>query len=177
MPRSCSICTRADRAEIDGGLTSGTPLRLLAKRTGTSTGSLIRHKQHLGGTEPGSGKPPRPLRADVVAAPQPAPSGPGPTIAPPSPQLLIQLATSAQRQAMQWGITQGDPRVVLWASDALLRTAVVQMKLDERDQQAAPPSPLGSPEIQALARDLLDALGDDPDARDAVAAVLERLAG
>src|SRR5215213_4486489 len=44
MPRTCTICSHPERADIDSGLLSGTPFRHLAARFDTSTGALQRHK-------------------------------------------------------------------------------------------------------------------------------------
>ncbi len=45
MPRTCTVCTHPDRNGIDNALLGGEPFRHIAKRTGTSTGSLQRHKK------------------------------------------------------------------------------------------------------------------------------------
>ncbi len=45
MPRTCTVCTHAEREAIDQALVSGEPFRHIAARTGTSTGALQRHKQ------------------------------------------------------------------------------------------------------------------------------------
>ncbi len=48
MPRRCSICTHPEQAKIDSALLAGEPFRHIAKRYGTSTGALLRHKaDHL----------------------------------------------------------------------------------------------------------------------------------
>jgi hypothetical protein len=48
MPRTCTVCTHEDRAGIDSALLSGETFRTIAKRYGTSTTALHRHKQdHL----------------------------------------------------------------------------------------------------------------------------------
>ena len=45
MPRTCTVCTHADRTEIDQALLTGEPFRNIAKRYGTSPTALFRHKQ------------------------------------------------------------------------------------------------------------------------------------
>jgi hypothetical protein len=45
MPQTCTICRNERRREIDDALLRGEPYRLIAKRTGTSTAALARHKQ------------------------------------------------------------------------------------------------------------------------------------
>jgi len=51
MPRTCTICTHADRAAIDQALLNGEPFRHIAERTGTSTTALTRHKaEHISST-------------------------------------------------------------------------------------------------------------------------------
>ena len=44
MPRTCTVCTHAEREAIDQALVSGEPFRHIATRTGTSTAALQRHK-------------------------------------------------------------------------------------------------------------------------------------
>ena len=46
MPQSCKVCRSQHRAEIDAALLKGQPFRSIAARTGTSTGSLVRHKNN-----------------------------------------------------------------------------------------------------------------------------------
>jgi hypothetical protein len=45
MPRTCTVCTRAERAEIDAALLDGQPFRDIAGRFGTSRSALLRHKK------------------------------------------------------------------------------------------------------------------------------------
>jgi hypothetical protein len=48
MPRQCSICNHTSREEIEKALLSGASFRNIAKRFGTSTTALFRHKSdHL----------------------------------------------------------------------------------------------------------------------------------
>ena len=44
MPRTCTICRHPQKAEIDEALLAGTPFRNIAKRYGTSSAALVRHK-------------------------------------------------------------------------------------------------------------------------------------
>ena len=44
MPRTCTICTHEQRAEIDRALVGGEPFRNIAERFGTSATALTRHK-------------------------------------------------------------------------------------------------------------------------------------
>ena len=44
MPRTCTVCTHAEREAIDQALVSGEPYRHIAAQTGTSTAALQRHK-------------------------------------------------------------------------------------------------------------------------------------
>ena len=51
VSRTCTICYRPDREDIDEALITGEPFRHIASRTGTSTGALQRHKaDHLPAT-------------------------------------------------------------------------------------------------------------------------------
>jgi len=45
MPNICTVCRHPRRSEIDKELVAGEPLRVLAKRTGTSVGALFRHRR------------------------------------------------------------------------------------------------------------------------------------
>ncbi len=47
MPRTCTICTHEQRADIDSALLAEEPYRHMAARYGTSTGALQRHREHL----------------------------------------------------------------------------------------------------------------------------------
>jgi len=48
MPQTCTVCRHERRDEIDRALLEGEPFRNIAKRTGTSTTALHRHKiQHI----------------------------------------------------------------------------------------------------------------------------------
>lgn len=48
MPRTCTICSHADKETINQDLVNGTPYRHIADRTGTSTTALQRHKnEHI----------------------------------------------------------------------------------------------------------------------------------
>ena len=44
MPRTCTICTHAERAAIDRALVQGLAFRHIAAQWGVSTGALQRHK-------------------------------------------------------------------------------------------------------------------------------------
>jgi hypothetical protein len=50
MPRTCAVCGRTERDEIDQALLAGEPLRNIAKRVSLSVASLFRHKAHLSET-------------------------------------------------------------------------------------------------------------------------------
>ena len=45
MPRTCTVCTHDERAEIDQALLSWEPFRNIAARFGMSTSALVRHKR------------------------------------------------------------------------------------------------------------------------------------
>jgi transposase-like protein len=47
VPRVCTVCTHAKRAEIDAALLSGEPYRRVAQRYGTSATALHRHREHI----------------------------------------------------------------------------------------------------------------------------------
>jgi len=50
MPRTCTVCGRTERSEIDQALLAGEPLRNIAERVSLSVTSLFRHKAHLSET-------------------------------------------------------------------------------------------------------------------------------
>jgi len=47
MPRTCSVCSHPQKAEIDAALVVGDAFRNIVERFGTSIGALFRHKAHL----------------------------------------------------------------------------------------------------------------------------------
>ncbi len=47
MPRVCTLCNHAQRAEIDRELLAGTSFRNIAERCGTSIAAVSRHKPHI----------------------------------------------------------------------------------------------------------------------------------
>jgi hypothetical protein len=47
VPQVCSICNREERGEVNAALITGTPLRTIAARYGTSPATLIRHREHV----------------------------------------------------------------------------------------------------------------------------------
>lgn len=47
MPLKCSLCDREDRAEIDRAIASGTSVRRIAGRHGTSKSAVDRHRAHV----------------------------------------------------------------------------------------------------------------------------------
>jgi hypothetical protein len=47
MPQTCTICNHQERDAIERALLGAEPYRHIAARTGTSTGALQRHKDHL----------------------------------------------------------------------------------------------------------------------------------
>ena len=44
MPRTCTVCTHSERAQIEAALVAGTALRTIADQNGVSKTALIRHK-------------------------------------------------------------------------------------------------------------------------------------
>lgn len=47
MPPTCTVCRSVQRQEIEEALLAGEPLRNIAKRTGTSPATLLRHRPHI----------------------------------------------------------------------------------------------------------------------------------
>jgi len=74
MPRECSICSHPEKGEIENELRSGTSLRDIASRFGTSKSSLERHSsEHI--LEPGQVE--KQELDESGQAPMPAPAPPG----------------------------------------------------------------------------------------------------
>lgn len=48
MPQTCSICAHSERTAIEAALARGEPLRHIASQFGTSTASLVRHRDRCG---------------------------------------------------------------------------------------------------------------------------------
>jgi len=66
MPRTCTVCGSADRADVDRALLAGEPLRNIAERVSLSVTSLFRHKSHLSETLKESHKAAEVSRADSL---------------------------------------------------------------------------------------------------------------
>jgi hypothetical protein len=72
MPRTCSLCARPDRGEVDSALRSTEPLRALAQRFTTSPGALCRHRaHHLRPQENPAAREPAPEQSHQVPHPDP----------------------------------------------------------------------------------------------------------
>jgi hypothetical protein len=46
MPRTCTVCTHPDKAEIDAALLTGNSFRKISQRFGTSSTALFRHRNN-----------------------------------------------------------------------------------------------------------------------------------
>ena len=156
MPQACTICRHAKTAEIDQMLIEGTSLRNIAKRFGTSTTALHRHKQHLA-----------PALAVAKEAAQEADAG---TLLDKVKQLLVdaQRLTAQAEQAKQLDVALRGIREVRGVLELLGK---VSSELATREAAAATITDdareklraklLGSPWTQQEARKRIQALCDE----------------
>jgi hypothetical protein len=68
MPRTCSICSHADRLDVEATLRARTPLRTIGARWSVSKTALLRHRERHGHAR-GHADGTRPAIATPVAAP------------------------------------------------------------------------------------------------------------
>ncbi len=157
MPRTCTICAHADRAEIDRALVAGEPFRHIAARENVSTTALQRHRnEHI------PAHVPKAKEADAVAD---------------ADDLLAQIR-DLHRLAMHIlarASAAGDLRAALAGvkeARACIETLLeVEGEIDRRPQVNL----LVAPEWVAVRSALMVALAPYPDARTAVTGQLVAL--
>ena len=155
MPRTCTVCSHPNRAEIDRALVRGESFRNVAKQHSVSTTALFRHRwEHI----------PK-LLTQAQAAEETAHAD----------TLLDQLRSLQQRtlSILDQAEHSGDARAALGAIGEARRNLELLAKLlgelDERPQLNL----LIAPEWLTVRAEIIAALGAFPEARVAVA---ERLA-
>ncbi len=159
MPRTCTVCSHAERQAIDIALVAGEPYRSIAKRFATSPEAMWRHKEtHL---------PTHLSRAEEAREATQADS------------LLDQLLhlnreTMAILKEAREGETK-DNEIALKAIGRAEKQIELQARLLGELKDTATVNVLILPEWQQLRTIVLDALADHPQARTAVAEALRRI--
>ncbi len=151
MPRTCSVCTHPRREEVDAELVSGTPLRNIAEQFRLKTTSLHRHKNsHLPADLA------KAQEAEVVAA---------------ADSLLSRLEHLTEEAHRLKGKAEkgGDLRTALSAVRELVRMVELLAKLRGELDESPKVAVVALPQWQIV----MQALGQYPDARLAVARALE----
>lgn len=156
MPRTCTICTHASRPEIDRSLVSGTSLRIIAGQWSVSKSALYRHKQeHLPGhlakahEEESIGQ-----AIDVVRQ--------------------LKAINAACLEILQKSRTDGKHSISLKAVDRIHKQIELQAKLlGDLPENGPQVNVLVAPEWREVRVNVLAALSPFPEARSAVARVLQ----
>jgi hypothetical protein len=156
MPQSCSICIHPQRTEIEKALVAGEPLRDIAGRCPVSRSALHRHKQeHLPGhllkahEEESIGQ-----AIDVVRQ--------------------LKAINAACLEILQKSRADGKHSISLGAVDRIHRQIELQAKLLGELQDGGPQvNILVAPEWREVRVTVLQALQPYPEARAAVAEVLQ----
>jgi hypothetical protein len=157
MTRTCSICSRADRAEIDRAAIAGESYRVIASRFGAGRSAMMRHKADH-------------LLPDLLKAKQ----------AEEVTQATDLLATATERDAKAWALSlaaeaDGDRKT----AGQMLRISLVSLELlarlrGELDERAVV-NVLVLPDYLEARTALLRALQPYAEARVAAAAALQQL--
>ena len=173
MPRTCTICTHEDRAEIERALVHGEPFRNVAVRFGTSASSLHRHKNfHLA---------PHLAKAFEAANVTRAAELVQESEVRKARDLGAALDVAAQLRGinavcleiLQKSRTDGKHSISLGAVDRIHRQLELQSKLLGELQDGGPTvNVLINPEWHQVRVNVLAALSPYPEARSAVAKVL-----
>lgn len=149
MPQVCSLCRHPQKAEVNAALVAGSdPLRHIAARFGTSTGSLRRHREHI----------PRALcRAAEAAAETEA------------DDLLERTRTleTAARRLLRKAEEDGDLRAAIAAVKAALDVVELLHRV-AAEQKSEAGALVSSSEWRALRERIYDALERFPEALEAV---------
>jgi|SRR5680860_662152 len=158
MPRVCSICTHAQRSAIDTALLGGEAFRNIAERFGTSTTALYRHKSdHLGKRLAHVAE--RNAEADVRTA----------------IDVVKQLKAinGAAIDVLKQAKDAGDGALTLQATDRILKQIELQAKLIDLISDGTTVNITISPQWIELRSLIVTALQSYPEARQAVADVIQ----
>jgi hypothetical protein len=156
MPLTCSICTHPQRAEIEKALVSGESLRDIAGRCPVSRSALHRHKQeHLPG--------------HLIKAAEHEDLGQAIDVV-----RQLKAINAACLEILQSSRADKTHSVSLKAVDRIHRQIELQARLIGELQDAGPQvNVLVAPEWQEVRVNVLAALSPYPEARSAVAKVLQ----
>lgn len=151
MPRSCTVCTHPNRAEIDRALISGTALRDIARRWSVSKDAAARHKaDHLPATLTKAKEAEDVAHAiDVVRQ--------------------LRAINAAALGVLRDARDRKDGELVLKAVDRVYRQIELQAKLIGELDERPTVNVLVAPQWLAVRAAMLDALRPYPEARVAVA--------
>ncbi len=159
MPRTCTICGHGERPAIDAALVAGEPLRNIAARFGTSATALFRHRaEHIPGTLALAKEAGEAAHADDLLGQLRDLQG--------RTMRILALAESGQ-----------DGPTALKAIGEARRNLELLAKLLGELRDGPTVNVLVAPEWQALRGRLVVALAPFPEARVAVARVLDAVAG
>jgi len=158
VPRTCTICTHPDRAEIDRSLVAGEPFRSIALRKNVSHMALQRHKkEHLVARmrKASERRADADLRTaiDVVAQ--------------------LRAINSAALTILSTARASGDGDLALKAIDRIQKQIELQAKLIGDLQQEGTVNLSLSPEWLEIRAVIVSALAPHPAAAQAVAASLQ----
>ncbi|HEY1387189.1 MAG TPA: hypothetical protein VGF38_01495 [Ktedonobacterales bacterium] len=158
MPRTCTVCSHSQRAQIDAALVSGTPYRDIAGRFQVSKTAVERHREHIPVAISKSQEAREEAQAlDVVKQ--------------------LQAINGATLAVLKEARASGNPDLALRAIDRIQRQIELQAKLlgdlDDRPQVNI----LLVPEWLAVRTAILAALLPYPEARQAVVSAVARVGG
>jgi len=156
---TCTICRHPDRPAIDRALVAGASFRNVAERFGTSATAAFRHKgDHL--------------PAAMVKAHEAEDIGHAIDVV-----AQLRAINAATLQVLADARRAGDGDLALRSVDRVQRQLELQAKLIGQLDERAVVNVLVAPEWLSIRAVLLDALGDHPAARQAVAARLQAVEG
>lgn len=178
MGRPCVTCTHPKRYEIEKGLVEGVPYRILTKKYGPSSASLSRHRnEHLPAHLAKAHEAERAKRVAKLEDHQAARTEQSTQQALDVVQQLRAI-NGACLEVLQKSRTDGKHSISLKAVDRIHRQIELQAKLlGELQEQGPQVNVLIAPEWQEIRVNVLQALTPYPEARQAVAEVLEDAGG
>lgn len=169
MPRSCSVCSSPDRAQIDRQLVAGVPYRNIAERSGMSLGALFRHRgEHL--TEQLAAAAEQRQAAEPEPAPAPPAEPPEQTRRQVAAEVLdivgqLKAINGSALEVLQSARRAGDGRLVLLAVDRVQKQIELQARLIGQIDERPTINIWLSAEWQVIEQALLDTLSRHPQAR------------
>src|SRR5665811_469814 len=162
MPRTCTICTHAQRQEIDSALLSGDSLRDIARQFRVSKDPLSRHKSsHLGErmVKVAEHNAEADIRTAIDVVRQ------------------LRAINDAAIGVLKQAKNAGDGALTLQATDRILKQIELQAKLIDLISDGTTVNVVISPQWVELRTLIIGALQDYPEARQAVAAAIRAIEG